>query len=204
MMSLDDRQTLEEVYSLPALQKKVIQELYDIAARVVYDGIVDDGEVEFLRGWLKRNARLADTWPMPRLVELLMQVLADGRIDARERLQLGLFLSGIAIFSDEEDQGPLQALSPEIAFEERSFLFLGQMEVLKGRANSEVQRLGGRVAEMVTADLDYLVLGKLDDEHWKASSQGPAIQSVRDNQRRGAQTLIVNEIDFVRAAIRAI
>ncbi len=201
-MNAEDHKTLQSLCNLPALEKKVIQELYEIAARVVYDGVVDDTEVQFLKGWMERNASFAESWPLSRLFSLLQQVLADGEVDSEERLQLLLFLSGISVFAAPEASAPCFASNPHITFEGQRFLFLGRLEVAqRAKAEEAVAQRGGVVTEQVEPELDFLVVGNLGAANWKHSPHAAVVQKALAQSATGTQ--VVSEVDFIRAIIRA-
>lgn len=198
-MARDDK-TLQGLYDLPLLEKKVIQELHDIAGMVAYDGVVDDNEIAFLKEWLARHSEYGKKWPFSKLFNLLEQVMEDGKVDDDERLQLLMFLSGISTYGDE----PLCDRNPEVAFPDKRFLFLGQLEIARAdQASQDVTRLKGTVTEQPDSGLDYLVLGNLGHANWKESAHAAVIQQVLDNRAQGTATAIISEAEFVRVVVRS-
>jgi hypothetical protein len=83
-------------------QKACVQELHNIAARIVEDCEVDDDEVAFISDWLDRHAAHRDTWPISTLFTLLETIKEDGKVDQSERLQLMSVFSGLAIFAEKK------------------------------------------------------------------------------------------------------
>ena len=191
---------LQRLYNLPLLEKKIIQELNDIAGQVVYDGVVDDSEVTFLRDWLGRHTEYAKKWPFTKLFRLLEQVLEDGKVDSDERLQLLMFLSGISSFGEES----ILTKTPSVVFADRSFLFCGDLElVTPDRAAEDVKRLTGRVASTADKGLDYLVVGNLGKGSWEDSAHAVVIKMVRGNVEEGADTQLISEAEFVRTIVKS-
>ncbi len=191
---------LQRLYNLPLLEKKIIQELNEIAGDVVYDGVVDDKEVAFLKDWLGRHTEYAKKWPFTKLFRLLEQVLEDGKVDSGERLQLLMFLTGISAFAEGES---IFAQTPSVVFPEHSFLFCGDLEIVTPeRAAEDVKRLKGRVASTPDKSLDYLVVGNLGGA-WKDTKHAVVIQMALDNQQEGADTLIISEAEFVRTVVKS-
>jgi len=85
-------------------QKACVQELHNIAARIVEDCEVDDDEIAFISGWLERHTKHKDTWPISTLFALLQSIMEDGKVDQSERLQLMSVFSGLAIFAEKKSE----------------------------------------------------------------------------------------------------
>ena len=192
---------LQRLYNLPLLEKKIIQELNEIAGTVVYDGVVDDKEVEFLREWLGRHSEYSKKWPFTKLFRLLEQVMEDGEVDSDERLQLLMFLSGISSFVE----GQLQLdQTPSVVFAEHSFLFCGELEIVApDRAAEDVKRFKGRVASTPDKSLDYLVVGNLGQGPWQETRHAVVIEMVQKNREQGTDTKIISEAEFVRTIVKS-
>lgn len=192
---------LQRLYNLPLLEKKIIQELNEAAGNVVYDGVVDDKEVTFLKDWLGRHTEYAKKWPFTKLFRLLEQVLEDGKVDSDERLQLLMFLTGISSFAEGES---IFEENPSVVFADHSFLFCGDLEIVTPeRAGEDVKRLTGRVASTPDKSLDYLVVGNLGKGAWQDTGHAVVIRMVMDNKQEGADTQIVSEAEFVRTIVKS-
>ncbi|MFO0901988.1 MAG: hypothetical protein U0939_03245 [Pirellulales bacterium] len=75
-----------------------LQRLEGILAGVMADGVIHERERVGFEEWAERCRPLRSVWPYDELTSLLDQVLADGRIDPRERDLL------LAKFRDVADQ----------------------------------------------------------------------------------------------------
>jgi hypothetical protein len=82
-------------------QRARVQELHNIAARIVEDCEVDDDEIAFISDWLERNKAHRETWPISTLFTLLESITEDGKVDQSERLQLMSVFTGLAIFAEK-------------------------------------------------------------------------------------------------------
>ena len=91
---------------LSAEEQACVQELHNIAARIMDDYNVDDDEIEFISEWLERHAKHRDKWPISTLFALMTKIKEDGKVDSGERLQLMSVFSGLAIFSDKKSSQP--------------------------------------------------------------------------------------------------
>ena len=85
-------------------QKAAVQELHNIAAKIMEDSEVDDEEISFISDWLERHAAHRDTWPISTLYALLGSIMEDGKVDQSERLQLMSVFTGLAIFADKKPE----------------------------------------------------------------------------------------------------
>ncbi len=83
-------------------EQAAVQELHNIAARIVDDCEVDDEEIKLISEWLERNAEHRKKWPISTLFTLLEKIMEDGKVDESERLQLMSVFSGLAIFSEKK------------------------------------------------------------------------------------------------------
>lgn len=90
--------------NLTAEEHACVQELSNIASRIVEDCEVDDDEIKFISEWLERNAQYRSKWPLSTLFTLLTNIMEDGKVDEDERLQLMSFFSGLAVFADKKSE----------------------------------------------------------------------------------------------------
>ena len=115
-------------YNIPKLIKKLIQELQGISSALIYDGKIDDSEIELLKNWLYKNDEYLLEYPLSDLKKLFKGIVEDGLITIEERGSLFKFLSTIAaspisnptvdgIFSD----------NLKIIFKQKNFLFTGNI-----------------------------------------------------------------------------
>jgi len=88
--------------NLTAEEQACVQELSNIASRIVEDCEVDDDEIKFISEWLERHEQHRKTWPISTLFSLLESIMEDGKVDESERLQLMSVFSGLAIFSEKK------------------------------------------------------------------------------------------------------
>jgi hypothetical protein len=193
------------LYNLPLMKKRAIQELHGIITAIIYDGSVDDNEMNLLVDWIEKNEIVREEWPVSRLIDILKKIFNDGEITAAERLELLDFLQGIA--SASPDNSPVATGiftdNPIISIPEHYFLFSGEMKFgERKRAESVVQKKGGICCPRYSRIVDYLVVGDLGQEAWKYARYGTKIEACMKAKSKGlAKTEIVKEYDFVKAAI---
>ena len=206
-LDYDADQNLIKTYNLPLMVKKAVQEMQGMAAAIIYDGRVDDDEINLMRDWLNCHVVEAGDWPLSDLVVVLKKILADGVVTEQERLDLLNFLAQFAAGPQQPQviQGIFDSDAP-IIFPEQMFLFTGKLVFgTRKKAENAVVARGGSIAPAsVTNDLNYLVVGELGSEAWKFSRFGSKIEKAMQ-MRKGGRTnpLIVQEKRFVQAVIEA-
>lgn len=204
-LDYDRHQQLIRHFSRDTLDTRTAGEISGIAAAIAYDGIISDDEIEMLQTWMKRHEDQAEVWPLAELHRLFDQFLKDGKVDAQERLRLFDFLSAIACSAEASGLASdrIYDESADVTIEGRSFVFTAKLDCgPRKKAQSWVVSLGGECHKSIRLDTDYLVVGALGTDNWKASRYGTKIEAVIYNrERKGASTKIVRELDFMRAVV---
>jgi NAD-dependent DNA ligase len=183
-----------------------IQALQGIATAIIYDGRVDDAEIDLLAEWVTKNLEFSDVWPISEVYEVLRAVLEDGKVTSEERSLLLATLDKVAnpLEEDGRSHPSLCDQDPDVCFEGKSFLITGRLQMGSRRvAQEKIKALGGAVKKAPLKDLDYLVVGELGTDQWTYSRYGRKIEAVMQNRNRGCGTRIVTERDFLSAMISA-
>ena len=148
------------------------------------DVTLTDGEIKFLKRWLKETEVLQDHWPVSTVFKVVKDALKDGVITEQERAEILQILEDVVGGSIQEDgvasgkssRLPLHDID-RIEFEGRVFCFTGTM-TYGPRAMCEELTIakGGTVIRGVTKKLDYLVLGPIASRDWIHSSFGRKVE----------------------------
>ena len=182
--------------------KKLINEIQGIASAIIYDGKIEDSEIEFLKDWLKLNNEHLSNFPLSDLKALFNQILSDSVITDEERKSLFEFLQTIA---SPPNQAPslntIFAISPVISFSGKSFLFTGELVFgSRSKAQAKVTELGGIIHKNVRVDTNYLVFGTKGSSDYKYSGFGNKVETaIKLNRENNANIQIVKEEDFLKA-----
>ena len=182
-LDYDDDHRRIRALNLPRIVTRTITEFEGLCAGIVYDGIVDDTELEMILDWMEAKAEFLHAWPLCDVRDLMHEILADSVIDDDERRQLFALLDSIGDSADNCGKAADNIFdeSPAIEFPKRSFLFTGRLAICKRKdAQAAVEARGGRAAKSVTRKLDYLVVGDLGTDAWQYSRYGP-----QDRSRHG-------------------
>src|SRR5882724_6482339 len=67
------------------LLKRAIQEMQGIATAIIYDGIVDDSEIDLLVRWMGEHREQCIHWPLSDIVQTFETIIADGEICLNDR-----------------------------------------------------------------------------------------------------------------------
>jgi NAD-dependent DNA ligase len=180
-------------------------EMVGLVRGVIADGVVSRDEADRLARWTREHADVATQWPANVLARRLEQIFRDGRVDSRERRHLAAVLSQLAAnpsglgFRLATDL-PLDRPEPEVEFEDRTFVFAGDMAFGPRRAcEREVEDLGGRCEQSVTRRTDYLVIGGIAALDWAQKGFGGMIDEVVQYRARGVPIAIISEERWIEA-----
>lgn len=192
-------------YNFSKLVKKYIQELQGVSTAVIYDGKIDNYEIELLKNWLIKNDEYLVQYPLSDLKKLFSDIILDNIITVEERESLLKFLIDIAASPNSKPtvEG-IFTINPEIIFQNKNYLFTGNLIYgSRSKAQNKVIELGGNCLKSITLKTNYLVVGSLGSEDYKFSRFGTKIEeALMYNREKGAKIDIIKEQDFVGAFIK--
>lgn len=203
-----DRKTDDLIhrFNRPRLLDKTIQELQGAAAAIIYDGKIDDCEIELLRKWMLENREFITEWPLNELNQIVSAILIDGVITQEERHELLSFLNNFA--AGPEKPAIIEGIFDKgmvITFPDNIFMFTGKLCYgSRKKAEMAVIEHGGKLApsDTVTETVNYLVVGDIGSPDYKFSRFGRKIEKAVLIRKGGAKTPgIVKEKDFMTALI---
>lgn len=185
--------------------KKSIESLLGICHGIIADNQLNDSEILFLDTWLKENVEIAQSWPGDIVAARVQQILADGIVTADEADDLKKTLAQI-VGGATEDIGAVSGMATRLPidnidnlkFSDSLFCFTGKF-IYGSRRKCETTAIerGARVADSVTRELDYLVIGTLASRDWAHTSHGRKIEHAVTLREKGASILIVAEEAWV-------
>ena len=174
------------------IDDRQIDTLIGLSKGLTADGVISQGEAEFLLSWLIQNRAASQNPIIGNLLSKVSTILADGVLDADEASDLLQTLRGIT--GEQSEIGELakpttlpvnHPLKP-ITFPARSFLFTGTFAYGTRRQCQEaVESRGGIIANSVTKSLNYLVIGSYVTDSWAHETFGRKIQKAVEYQIQG-------------------
>lgn len=185
-----------------------MQRLHGLMAGIAADGEITAEELGGLQRWMDQHQHLRTVWPYDELESLILAVLEDGVIDAREHQMLLAFFQEFFLHSghqaielpevqDEVLLVGVCAASPQIRFVDRTFCFTGNSERAAREALADqVRRLGGAFSPSMTKKVDYLIVGADGNPCWAYACYGRKVEKAVQWRRQGAALLIVHEYDY--------
>ena len=204
-LDIDDDENLIIHYNAPLITDRAIQEFQGMASVIIYDGVVDDDEIEILLSWTEKYQDFCDQWPLSQLESLIQKILEDGVVTIDERKELLNFLSSIAAAPDGDPTVKnIFSENVHIAFPEKHFLFTGKLQFgIRRKAQNEVDQRGGFCINSYSRrKLDYLIVGLLGQDAWKFSRFGRKIEAcMKDIESRKTKAVIIKEKEFIKAII---
>lgn len=191
-------------YNYPKLVKKSIQELQGLATAIIYDGNIEDSEIELMQSWLSKNREYLTEYPLSDLKILFNEIISDKNVSIDERKKLIEFLNSIA--ATPTSKAIVEGIfieNPEIIFSQKNFLFTGKLIFgERSKAQAKVIELGGICQKGLTIKTDYLIVGDLGSEDYKFSRFGSKIETaIKYNREKKSNISIIREKDFINSVI---
>lgn len=195
-------QPLTQAFRSDAVLDRQIDELIGIIKGVMADGMVHQGEVEFLLRWMDANKKVRDQWPAKAIYPRLAAAMEDGRMDLdEEREIMDLLLATIGgntapQYGEASNSTalPYTSPAPAIEFNSTSFCFTGKFQ--SGSRNwceDQIIAKGGVPVSTITKKLNYLVIGEIGSKDWQHSTHGRKIEKAIEYNDGGAKIAIIGE-----------
>lgn len=185
---------------------KDMQTLHGVLAGLSADGLINQSEMNGLRGFLEQTAHLKGHWPYDEIDSLVTATLADGRIDETEHRFLLAYASQFIEHRNDLLTEPLSAdlievgicaAQPEVIFEGKKFVVTGHSpKASRAEMHEHILARGGRPHPRVTNDVDFLVVADGNNVAWAFSCYGRKIEAAMKLRRQGALITLVHESDF--------
>ena len=195
-------QPLIQAFRSEAVIDRQIDELIGIVKGVMADGMVHQGEVEFLLAWLEANRSALDKWPAKAIYPRLKAALADGNMDQEEEREiLDLLLSTVGgntapMQGHASNSSSLPYTEPPtpIVFDTRLFCFTGKFQSGSRQwCESQVVSRGGVPVSSISKKLHYLVIGEIGSRDWMHSTHGRKIEKAMEYNGEGHSIAILSE-----------
>jgi len=186
------------------IESRQIDELIGLCRGMAADGAINQLEAEFLQKWLAANASISGHPVMQTLYHRVSEVLADGRLEDDEAIDLLSTLDQLSSRDFEHGEVlkssdlPVCDPAPDLTFEDRFYCFTGTFNFGR-RADCEKAVLAkGAQHGSLTKKTDVLVIGIYATESWKHSSFGNKIVKACEMRDEGVPISIVSETHWQR------
>lgn len=208
MQNKDEQgQLLNPNFNASSVARRSVDELIGICKGMTADKIIHQSEAEFLQKWLKTHSNIANTFPACVLINRLENMLCDGYLDEEEKAQLFSVMgevTGGKINNTEEYISltttlPLDAPPPSISHAGFIFCMSGTFTVgTRKKVEKIIVERGGTIADYITTQTDYLLLGLVGSRDWKHSSFGTKIERAMELKEKGHGIKIVSEEHWIK------
>ena len=190
-------------------QKLAMNELKLLAKLLLMDNALDNLDVQMLRIWLHRY-RQREFSAINELAVVFDHVTRDGFPDPRGLGALKDCLS-LAVKLNEKPHRPApdkEAVAtqnffdtcPSFCFRDKRVCFTGELAWgSRSKAFAEVIACGGIVLDVVSPDLDYLIVGDNGSDQWRYGNRGLKIVEAIAMRKHSGHPLIVCESNFLKA-----
>lgn len=196
---LDDHGQPAPHFNASRRAARAINELIGLLRGIIADNYINEEECEKLAHWILVHEEVIEHWPLNVIAQRLDRIYADKRADDDERADLAELVNQIVGRVDEDSFSfgptdlPLTIPAPEVVFDRCEFVFTGRfMYGPRKICQREVEVRGGRCADDVHLQTNYLVIGALTSRDWKFSSFGNKILKAVEYQKRSS-IFIINE-----------
>ena len=203
----------------------VFRTLHGILSGIVADEKITKDELRGLEDWLLDYEDLQQWWPMNEISSMIKEVLKDGKIDKAEHKRLSEYFNDFVEYPLEHvtlhDKEyltnkhlnchspffkPIASIcekNPEINFQGSYFCLTGPaVSGSRKDLSYMVNKLGGIAANTIVNKLNYLVIGAQSSPAWIYSTYGRKIETVIQKNQSKNNIHIIQEKDFVAAAIK--
>lgn len=188
-------------YNRKDIQDRQLDTFIGLAKGLTADGTVNQAEAEVLFSWLIQSTQRENNNPIfDNLLIKVQDMLEDGVLDQDESAELFGLLSDLAGGKSavgelgKSSSLPIDKPLPSIAFAGKSFLFTGTCAYgTRKQCQAAIESLGGVLANSVTRDLDYLILGTYVTDSWAHETFGRKIEKAMEYRDKGVPLAIISE-----------
>lgn len=187
-----------------------LSELLGLAKGTLADGLVTDAEAAYLMAWGANHPDAVTQWPTSLIFTRLSQIMADGRIDEAERVDLQSLLADLVggtasllLGYDGATTLPLDIPPPVISWgPDIVYVFTGKFAYGTRRdCEREVIRRGSVCENTVTHRTCFMVIGTFGSEDWAHTSYGRKIERAVQLRQGGVRVKIVGEDHWAGALV---
>ena len=157
----------------------------------ILDGITcnqkeNQKEVDNLNIWLKQNDYLKDVYPYDKIFFEVSKVLEDGVLSKEESNYILSVFNEIVHPDFNNDEN--------IDFDGKTFCLTGEFKcATKQEISKKLQELGGIEKSVVSAKINYLIVGGVGSDAWKFGKIGGKQAKAQELNEKGANIKIIDE-----------
>jgi len=177
-----------------------LSETLGVVKGMIIDGTVTDAEAKGLHAWFDTNQEVVNVWPASAIYSRLKRILADGKIDPVEKMELeALFVKTVGDLpagpsGNKATRLPLSDPPPDLVFPGKQFVFTGKFVAgTRDFCEQLVVARGASCSSKVVRLTDYLVIGNLGSKDWIQTSHGRKIERAVELTQQGARIRILAE-----------
>ncbi len=169
-----------------------LNEMNTILRAISCDGVLTNGEINYLIDWMNENISLKGNFPYDRIYNKLVEVLEDGVITKQEHDEL-VRLFQTATNPVETATCSCGCINPE----GKNICLSGEFDFGSKDAVSSILTAKGAIMQNgVTKKTDILVVGGQGSSAWSSGNYGSKIKKALELQAKGIAIQIIREADF--------
>ena len=169
-----------------------IQVLQGIIDGISCDDMIREIEIIKLKSWLLDHDYLSGVYPYDKLLNIVKDVIEDGKLDEEERTVL------LEAFKEIIDPMSTHSCMENIlTLENKTFCLTGEfVSATKAEMAKKLQEKGAIEKSGVSSKLDYLFVGGMGSDTWKFGNIGGKIAKALELQEKGCKVQIIAETDM--------
>lgn len=189
-----------------SIDDRQVDTLIGLSKGLIADGKINQQEAEVLLTWLIQNSLNTKNPLIHNLLNKVAAMLEDGILDNDESNDLFATMQQFAGESSavgelaKTTSLPVCNPPPEVIFNGKTFLFTGTCAFgTRSECQNATRSLGGQIANNVTKDVSYLVLGTYVTDSWKHETFGRKIEKATQYRDEGLPISIITENHWLNA-----
>ena len=169
----------------------LLNELNDIIADIIQDGILENEEVLYIKNWMSLHEDLEGNYPFDKIFSSINKVLDDNIITEEERSSLLLLMNNLL--------NPVEVCCSKIdKIDGAKICLSGNFESMaKADFAKSLENRGAIIKNNVSSSLDYLVVGDKGSELWSQGNYGTKVKKAMELNEKGSSIIIVKESDLL-------
>lgn len=173
-------------------ETEALRELQTILSEMVKVGDISYDQIFFLQNWMSLHEEYKNNYPFNTIFKTLERVMEDNVITLEEKFELQ------QLFRKSLD--PVSSMTDENAesIKDKHVCITGDFECgTREEVFKMIEEAGGIVDKGTKKTTDYVVMGSLGSDTWKAGNYGSKVLKAMEYNEKGCDIKIIKEDRFV-------
>lgn len=174
-------------------ETEALRELQTILSEMVKVGDISYDQIFFLQNWMTSHEEYKNNYPFNTIFETLERVLEDNVITFEEKVELQ------QLFRKSLDPASSMADETAESIKDKHICITGDFECgSREEVFKMIEEAGGIIDKTTKKTTDYVVMGSLGSDSWKAGNYGSKVlKAMEYKDKYGLDIKIIKEDQFV-------